>query len=383
MRVCLICVEFFINKSGGFGRAARTIGRELAARGVEVTAIVPRQGDQAPREQHDGVTVLGFAKRRPLDAYRLCQEVDADVYHSCQPSMTTVLARWARPHAKHIITLRDPRSWDDWWKEFERPARSRPQVISNWIFEANPLVRQSVRRADGIYCSSRHLGPKIRAIYGVDAGFLPTPVAVPDRVAKARRPTVGWLARWDPIKRPEIFLQLPPRFPEVRFRFAGTALDREWERHLKQTYGSAPNLEWLGRIDQFHSPREHSEFLGDAWVMVNASTKEAMPNAFLEAAAHRAAILSGLDPDGFASNFGYHVRARAPRAKYPDAEDFAQGLAWLLANDRWREQGQRGYEHVSGTFATGIALERHIAAYREHLGAGPTDGRRGLTRRVA
>jgi hypothetical protein len=376
MRVCLICVEFFINKSGGFGRAARTIGRELAARGVEVYAIVPRQGDQAPREQHDGVTVLGFAKRRPLDAYRLCQEVDADVYHSCEPSMTTVFARWAMPHKKHIITFRDPRNWGDWSKELERPARGKLQVISNWIFEANHLVRQAVRRADGIYSIGRYLVPKIKTIYGVDAEFLPTPVAVPDRVTKAARPGSPAGIRSSDRR----------SFSSCRqgfLRCAGAALDPQWERHLRQTYGSAPNLEWLGRIDQFHSPRQHSEFLGDAWVMVNASTKEAMPNAFLEAAAHRAAILSGLDPDGFASHFGYHVRTRAPRAKYPDAEDFAQGLAWLLANDRWREQGQRGYEHVATTFETEIAIQRHIAVYREHLGAGPTDGRRGLNRQAA
>jgi Starch synthase catalytic domain len=106
MRICLISVEFFINKSGGFGRAARTIGRELAARGVEVYALVPRHGDQGPREEHDGVIVLGFSKRRPWEAYWLCKEIDADVYHSCEPSMTTVFARWAMSPKKHIITFR-------------------------------------------------------------------------------------------------------------------------------------------------------------------------------------------------------------------------------------------------------------------------------------
>jgi glycosyltransferase involved in cell wall biosynthesis len=368
MRVCLICVEFFINKSGGFGRAARTIGRELAARGVEVYAVVPRQGDQGPREEHDGVTVLGFSKGRPWEAYRLCKEIDADIYHSCEPSMTTVFAQWAMPRKKHIITFRDPRDWGDWCKEFERPARSKLQVLSNWAFEANRPVRRAVRRADGVYSIGRYLVPKIKQIYGVDAAFLPTPVEVPVSVAKASRPTVGWLARWDPIKRPEIFLQLPPKFPDVQFRFAGAALDLKWERQLRQTYGSAPNLEWLGRIDQFQNPKAHSEFLGKAWVMVNASTKEAMPNAFLEAAAHHAAILSGLDPDGFASDFGHHVRARTPDSRYPDAEDFAQGLAWLLENDRWREKGRHGYDHVSRTFETEIAIGQHVAVYREHLG---------------
>jgi glycosyltransferase involved in cell wall biosynthesis len=314
------------------------------------------------------VTVFGFSKRQPWDAYRLCKEIDADIYHSCEPSLTTVFARWAMPHKKHVITFRDPRNWDDWRKEFERPARSKLQVISNWMFEANPVVKRAVRQADGVYSIGRYLVPKIKEIYGVDSEFLPTPAPVPAQVQKAQRPTVGWLARWDPVKRPEIFLQLPPRFPEVSFRFAGAALDPDWEQHLRKTYGSAPNLEWVGRINQFERPQDHSDFLGSAWVMVNASTKEAMPNAFLEAAAHRAAILAGLDPDGFSSEYGYFVKNQSPNRKYPDVEDFARGLAWLLENDRWREQGQRGYEHVRDTFETEIAIQRHISTYRKHLG---------------
>ncbi|WP_447968072.1 glycogen/starch synthase [Nitrospira sp. M1] len=59
MRVCLICVEFFgWGKYGGFGRAARTIGRELVKRGVEVFAVVPRREGQQPQEEVDGIHVL-------------------------------------------------------------------------------------------------------------------------------------------------------------------------------------------------------------------------------------------------------------------------------------------------------------------------------------
>lgn len=377
MRVCLICVEFFINKSGGFGRAARTIGRELARHGVEVYAIVPRQGDQGPREVHDGVTVLGFPKSRPWEAERLSREVDADVYHSCEPSMITVFAMRAMPEKKHVITFRDPRDREDWRKELERPARSRAQVGSNWLFEANPLVRRAVRRADGVYSTARYLVPKIKRIYGVESEFLPTPVNVPDTVQKAEVPTVGWLARWDRVKRPEVFLQLVERFPDVHFRFGGSALDEDWARHLKETYGAAPNLDWVGRIDQFRDPEAHTRFLGGAWIMVNASTKEALPNAFIEAGAHRCALLAGLDSDGFASEFGYHARP-AGKAVYPEAEEFSRGLAWLLEQDRWRALGERAYEHVRSTFETDVAIRRHIEMYRGHLESAGR-GREGLS----
>ena len=367
MRVCLICVEFFINKSGGFGRATRTIGRELAKRGVEVFAIVPQQGDQGLREVHDGVTVLAFPKSRPWDAYRLSKEVNADIYHSCEPSTTTVFAMQAMPNKKHVITFRDPRNWDDWVKEFERPARSKFQVVTNWLFEANALVTRAVRRADSVHSIGRYLVPKIKKIYGVDSEFLPTPVAVTGVARKSDTPTVGWLARWDRVKRPEIFLQMAQKFPHVNFRFAGSALDQDWVKHLKDTYGSAPNLEWVGRFDQFRDPEAHSAFLDEAWIMVNASTKEAMPNAFIEAAAHGCSILSGLDPDGFGSKFGYHAKPSDGK-KYPDADDFGRGLAWLLENDRWKERGELARAHIVENFETEVAMQKHIEVYRNHLG---------------
>lgn len=367
MRVCLICVEFFINKSGGFGRATRTIGRELAKRGVEVFAIVPQQGDQQLREVHDGVTVLAFPKSRIWDAQKLAKQVNADIYHSCEPSMITVFAMRAMPDKKHVITFRDPRNWDDWIKEFERPARSKLQVVSNWLFEANALVKHAVRKADSVHSIGKYLVPKIKKIYGVDSQFLPTPVDVPAPAPKASVPTIGWLARWDRVKRPEIFLQMVSKFPNVRFRFAGSALDQDWVRYLRDTYGSASNLEWVGRIDQFRDPAAHAAFLDEAWIMVNASTKEAMPNAFLEAAAHGCAILSGLDPDQFASEFGYHARPSGGN-KYPEADDFATGLEWLLEDNRWRERGELARAHVQNTFESEEAIRRHLAVYRDHLG---------------
>ena len=72
MRICLISVEIFAwGKFGGFGRATRLIGRELAKRGHEVLAIVPRRQDQGQVEILDGITVLGFSPWQPFAASKL------------------------------------------------------------------------------------------------------------------------------------------------------------------------------------------------------------------------------------------------------------------------------------------------------------------------
>jgi glycosyltransferase involved in cell wall biosynthesis len=70
--------------------------------------------------------------------------------------------------------------------------------------------------------------------------------------------------------------------------------------------------------------------------MILPSIREGLPIAMLEALAHKCAILSSVNPDGLTERFGYWARR----------DDFAEGLRWLLENDRWQKLGERGYKHA-------------------------------------
>jgi glycosyltransferase involved in cell wall biosynthesis len=70
--------------------------------------------------------------------------------------------------------------------------------------------------------------------------------------------------------------------------------------------------------------------------MVLPSIREGLPIAMLEALAHKCALLSSVNPDGLTERFGYWVRR----------DDFAEGLKWLLEDDRWRRLGEGGHRHV-------------------------------------
>jgi glycosyltransferase involved in cell wall biosynthesis len=360
MRICLVSVEIFAwGKHGGFGRATRTIGRELARRGHEVCAVVPRRHGQQPVESLDGIRVLGFPPRFPFAARRLFRECGADVYHSCEPSLGTYLAWRAMPGRRHVATVRDPRDLRDWATELALPSLSRLQVAANWAYESSPLVKRAVRGMDGVYVALRSAASKVRRIYRLedDPLFLPTPVEIPRAVRKAEVPTVCFLGRTDRRKRPELFLGLAARFPEVRFVVAGESRDPARDAALRQRFARFPNLETAGFVDACRDPVRHSEILGRSWVLVNTSAREGLPNAFLEAAAHRCAILSGVDPDGFSSRFGFHVRDG----------DFERGLSFLLEGDRWRERGERGYELVRAEFGIERAMDLHEQAYARAL----------------
>jgi glycosyltransferase involved in cell wall biosynthesis len=180
---------------------------------------------------------------------------------------------------------------------------------------------------------------------------------VPEPYQKAGIPTVCFVSRWDKRKRPELFFELAKDFPHVRFIAAGKSRDPEYDQLLRQTYGGLPNLELAGFIDQFAGDGL-SQLMGKSWILANTAAREGLPNSFIEAAAHGCAILAAVDPDGFASHFGYPVQN----------DDFSHGLRCLLENDTWRHLSETGYQYVKNTFALEPAIQRHIDIYSQLSG---------------
>lgn len=371
MRVCFVVSEFFAwGKYGGFGSMARMLGKALLQRGVHVSAVVPRRNGQGNREVIDGISTFSYPGQRVLstDVYPLC---DADIYHSFEATIATYAAMRAMPHRKHIITSIDPFDWNDWRMELRydiQDSWSRSLVYPlMWGYYSSPWVRHAVRNAHKVYCQAKFIIPKVRKMYhlGNDPLFLPNPYPIPDGpIRKAKKPTVCFLGRWDPRKRPEIFFELARKFPDVHFLALGKAHNEARNQRLYEHYGEIPNLELVGFINPFESDRLR-HVLRESWIMINTAAREGLPAAFIEAAAHKCAILSGLDPDGFASRGGYHA----------EDEDFVTGLNYLLEHNRWQELGERGYSYVRQVHDTDVVVTQHLNEYRSLLNstsAGPS-----------
>ena len=360
MRVCLICIELFGDSIyGGFGRATRFIGRELVRRGMQVSVVVPRRSATRPDTYElDGMAVHQFCPQQALRAIRMLRHCRADVYHSQDTSIGTLLAQIAAPRAAHIVTFRDPMDRHDWKVETDYANMPRLGWTQYRLFIDNPLVAMAVRRADRRYCAARFLIPKTTKMYGLKTrpDFLPSPVQLPREIQKAERPTVCYVGRWEGRKRVERFFELAEQCPEVDFIALGGARDPDRDRSLRERYGGIPNLRMTGVLDQFVTP-EWAEVLGRSWILVNSSLREGLPTSFIEAAAHRCAILAFTDPDGFATKFGVVAQEQGGGLK--------QGLQELLRADRWKALGQEGRRHVEGVFSTDHAMEAHCRAYEE------------------
>lgn len=357
MRICFICTEIFAwNKFGGFGKATRLLGRELAKHNIEVFAVVPKRKDQKAFEILDGIKVLGFPPFNPLLAFKLFRSCDADVYHSEEPSVSTFIAMKAMPHKVHLITARDPKLVKDWISEFTHPSYSKLQVAANYFFEDSFIVKRSVRKAAGVYCAAKFLSEIVQRKYSLTAKppFLPTPVEIPsDGIEKTASPSVCFLGRWDKRKRPELFFRLAEAFPGVNFISIGRGRNKEYDNYLRRKYSHLKNLRMTGFINQFET-NEVSNILGSSWILVNTALREGLPNSFLEAMAHKCAILSSLNPENVAECFGYHVKDN----------NFERGLSKLLENNNWKTKGELGQAYVIENYGFRSSVSQHISIYQ-------------------
>jgi len=349
---------------GGFGYLTRTLGREFADRGVEVCVVTVRRGNQGEVEELDGFKVLGYpsikgmpgiagaslSRLRSLKHYR---KADCDIYHSQAVSYNTVAAMLVMRDRIHAITFQDPYDL----LEYEKISRVDAKYTVTTPFRAR--FRAEIRalawacnRADVLFAQARFLVDKAVGLFNLseEPAFLPNPVEVPcRRMVKAETPTVCFLARWDPQKRVELFFELARAFPDIRFVAMGHSHDPATDAKLRHAYGKLPNLDLVG----FVSEDEKSRILEESWCLVNTSVREALPVSFLEALAHETPIISGLDPDGLTSRYGYPTKDGS----------YSEALRRMLADERRRSKGMKGRRYVEEVHEVERVVDRHLEIY--------------------
>lgn len=364
MKLCLISNQIAAwGKIGGFGTATRALGSGLARRGVEVSAVVVRRPEkgQGPIETLDGITVYGPSHFNTLTSGRIFKQIDADIYQSQEPTIATYFAQRAMPDRAHVVTCRDPRDWHEHAIELKHTNLKRRLMFPvTWYYEASPWVKQSVRNADAVLMPApTALLPRIKRLYGekVEPTFVPYPVEIPaEPPAKSPDPMVLFVGRFDHRKRMERFFELAEKFRDVRFVAVGEAHDKRYDQLLRQAYGHLPNVEMPGFVPRF-GRHTVSDYYEKAWILINTSAREGLPYTFMEAAAFGVAILSALDPEQFASRFGY----------YASKDDFEKGLNELLSNGLWRRRGEAGAQFVADTWNEDNCLDEHLRIYEELL----------------
>lgn len=382
MKVGFIVNEFFKYGSyGGYGFATKAIAKGLVKRGVETELLINNSRfKKIPKlfEVEEGVVIRGYpaSKRNLLFPIKEFKTAAADIYQTCNISLDTNYAMRCMPCRKHIINFQDPRSQEDWREIYTHPQAliedGGTKSSFNYTLKlkiAFSLYRNAIEKADGLTIQAKYLAEKVNDIFRVKQNyeFLPNPVNVPKhKLTKANKPTVTFLGRLDSIKRPEVFFELAKRFPDADFLVVGKATNDKKDEELRKTYQNQKNLKFLGLI---LDEKLKSEILGKSWILINTSLHECLPVSFLEAWAHKCAVLSCQNPDDLTEKYGYFTgKILGTGLKAEDLKKFEEGFRWLIENNNWEQLGEKGYQYVLENHEFDEVIGKHIKYYRKTLG---------------
>lgn len=333
-------------------------------KGFEVYAITWRDLGMKEYMEVEGIKVLSYsytyasrsALRHAADYSRvtpLIRRVDADAYISIDCMVETYIAMRVMPHKKHIIWVQDPFDENDYRLLSSIDPNYR---FNRFKFEATRVLYiMAYRRANLILTQARYYMPKIAKLYRVDpsrVGYLPNPVEhIPSEasITKAEEPTVCYLGRMDPQKRYWLFFELARMFPEIKFIAMGAPneLYRDLYEKIVERHKDLKNLEIKG----FVSEEEKSRILSKCWVLCLPSIREGLPIAFLEALAHKCALLSTVNPDGLVEKFGCYAE---------NLLDLKEGMSTLISKCTWRELSETGYNYIRKNHELNLVINRLI-----------------------
>jgi len=163
-----------------------------------------------------------------------------------------------------------------------------------WLF---PL---GIRLAHEVVCRSVEQQNRLRDQYGRTGVLIRTGHPRPP-TRDASRSHVLWVGRGNPLKQPEIFLELAARMPQHRFLMVVAHEDAH--RDLLQRVRARAAM--LSNLDLYEDVpwSEIDTCFARARIFVNTSTYEGFPNTFVQAALSATPVVSLLvDPDGVLEN---------------------------------------------------------------------------------
>jgi len=360
---------------GGVESHVRTLSRELARRGHDVTVVTTRHDPALPMEETiDGFSVVRVRPRTIVFRTPITprmrgslRDLAADIIHAHSPPPL------ASHYAGDVATERGIPYLVTYHCDVELPS-SLGSVVES-IYRRS-LGADTLRNAAQVIVTTRTYAATSRAVWRYNPSVIPNAVDHrrfrPDvdgsRIREslqvpAGTPLVLLVGRIVPHKGVEHFIEAARYVAEARFLIAGGGSLLEPMQALAESMGVADRVQFLGRVSDEQLPEVYAAC--DVFVLPSVSRLEAFGIVALEAMATAKPVIVADIPgvremieDGRDGLLADPVNPR----------DLADKIRRLLADpDARRAMGVRAREKVLESFSIERVTDRIEAAYRAVL----------------
>ena len=338
MKVCFVApkaYEIFNPQVGDYAGGAEIdlyyLSTEFARDdNFEVSSVVADYG-QSDVETIEGVTLiksLDFQKNAInglLRTWRALKKADADVYvMKCASAGVPLVATFCKLHKRTFVYRLA--------HQFESDGTYvRQHLIVGRLFN------WSLRQADMVFAQNVTDVANLARTAGVSSRVIPNGHRL-GAVQNQNRDTILWVGRDDPVKKPDLFLEMARALPYEHFTMICQTLvkDRHYADLIARA-GQIANLDFIRHVPF----NQIDNFFRRARVFVSTAAAEGFPNTFINACKCATPILSfSVNPDDFLGKYRCGLCANG------NMDSFVRMLTELLIPANSQEYGSNGRRFV-------------------------------------
>ena len=306
----------FGGATGGGETQAVLLAIRLAARGLRVGLIVVGDEGELPATM-DGVHLIRQPRRRrssgllaraglAFGALRSMAGAHTDVLIQMNAGPTTGIAALVARARRSRFVYMSTNVIDFEFEEYE------PSALNVRLYE------WGIRHASGVVVQDAHQAGLCRERFGRDATVINS-IATPAERRTQRPEGFLWIGRLQGWKGPDGYLELARALPEAEFWMIAVPQEDDqpdMRGRVEAADRELPNLHLLAP-----RPRaELGELMDRAVAIVSTSTREGMPNVFLEGWSRGVPALTlSFDPNGMVARHGLGVSAGGDPARLAEA----------------------------------------------------------------
>ncbi|MCD4781956.1 MAG: glycosyltransferase family 4 protein [Candidatus Omnitrophica bacterium] len=378
LKMGFITEEFFhmdLRGFGGYGKTVKNISdyyvknnadyqfKVVMAEGLPKTSVYT-----AIKQYHDTDVLLRPPKSKysfgdtreyvkTIRAMDLKLFITIDCYRSYQYPL------FLAPHIPLLIWIHDPRDKEEWAKiatvdmvkkqremdDLTPLAEEKARAIKDILQLGEKFSRKIIFASNGEFLTQR--AKSTYAMPELDPYPLYNPMVLPeDRIeALSQKPSLLFMGRIDPVKRPWVVFELAKKFPQVDFYIAGATHRPDMMQSLIDGARHQDNILFLGLVG---GDKKH-QVLKQCWGLINTSIHEGLPVSFQEAFAYAKPIISCHDPDGLVSRFGYFTgEVLGEGTDEESINKFSEQIKLFVSDSKQRrEKGEAAQAHVAEVYS--------------------------------
>lgn len=320
-----------IKSVGGAEVQQSLLARTFVRAGYPVSIITMNYGQEADIEldgikiyqiyrPEEGLPVIRFVYPRLTSIWSALKRVGADVYYQRACGMLTgVVGQFCRTYERRFIYAAASDA------DFENDLPMIEYRRDKWLY------RHGLQHVDRVVVQNEKQQQTCKRNFGIDTVIIKSGYEVPENAVSNLQGYVLWAATLKDLKRPELFIELARRLPNIRFRMVGGGEGSALYERVRTLVSQLPNLEFTGFVPY---PQMDDQFDG-ARIFVNTSTWEGFPNTFLQAWARGIPAVSFIDT-------GSKVEGKSVVISVSDLEQMVTQVNRLMTEDAaWYEVSER------------------------------------------